>query len=226
VPNGVQQAGGADAKKAGAMKLLAEGRTLADQGNFAAAKTKYTEADKLGAAFAPGEYNPGFALQELNTRGAAKMDQLVRDAQASSARKDFAQADAQLTGAAQIAATLGLFPKPVAEAKATLYVASSGKYGTASPSGIAPLPGPEYLVGANPVGGNTPTVPLSFASEGVTLWVKCEFLNPSGSIKDRLAKHVLTDADRLQRRQADRAGGRNRHRAPTARPGRDRVQGR
>lgn len=44
--------------------------------------------------------------------------------------------------------------------------------------------------------GNTPTVPLHFASEGVTLWAKCEFLNPSGSIKDRLAKHVLMDAER------------------------------
>lgn len=44
--------------------------------------------------------------------------------------------------------------------------------------------------------GNTPTVPLHFALEGVTLWAKCEFLNPSGSIKDRLAKHVLMDAER------------------------------
>lgn len=44
--------------------------------------------------------------------------------------------------------------------------------------------------------GNTPTVPLHFASEGVTVWAKCEFLNPSGSIKDRLAKHVLLDAER------------------------------
>lgn len=43
--------------------------------------------------------------------------------------------------------------------------------------------------------GNTPTVPLHFATEGVTLWAKCEFLNPSGSIKDRLAKHVLMDAE-------------------------------
>jgi cysteine synthase A len=42
--------------------------------------------------------------------------------------------------------------------------------------------------------GNTPLVPLRFEPEGLTLWVKCEFLNPSGSIKDRLAKHVLTDA--------------------------------
>lgn len=42
--------------------------------------------------------------------------------------------------------------------------------------------------------GNTPLVPLHFADEGLTLYVKCEFLNPSGSIKDRLAKTVLLDA--------------------------------
>jgi cysteine synthase A len=42
--------------------------------------------------------------------------------------------------------------------------------------------------------GNTPLVPLRFEPEGLTLLVKCEFLNPSGSIKDRLAKTVLVDA--------------------------------
>jgi cysteine synthase A len=42
--------------------------------------------------------------------------------------------------------------------------------------------------------GNTPLVPLHFEAEGVTLLAKCEFLNPSGSIKDRLAKTVLLDA--------------------------------
>lgn len=42
--------------------------------------------------------------------------------------------------------------------------------------------------------GNTPLVPLRFEAEGMTLLAKCEFLNPSGSIKDRLAKHVLLDA--------------------------------
>lgn len=43
--------------------------------------------------------------------------------------------------------------------------------------------------------GNTPLVPLRFADEGVTIHAKCEFLNPSGSVKDRLAKHVLLDAE-------------------------------
>jgi cysteine synthase A len=42
--------------------------------------------------------------------------------------------------------------------------------------------------------GNTPLVPLRFEPEGLTLHAKCEFLNPSGSIKDRLAKTVLLDA--------------------------------
>lgn len=42
--------------------------------------------------------------------------------------------------------------------------------------------------------GNTPLVPLRFEPEGITLHAKCEFLNPSGSIKDRLAKTVLVDA--------------------------------
>lgn len=44
--------------------------------------------------------------------------------------------------------------------------------------------------------GDTPLVPLVFQDEGVTIYAKCEFLNPSGSIKDRLAKTVLVDAER------------------------------
>ena len=43
--------------------------------------------------------------------------------------------------------------------------------------------------------GDTPLVPLRFEPEGVTLHAKCEFLNPSGSIKDRLARMVLLDAE-------------------------------
>src|SRR5258706_5082228 len=45
--------------------------------------------------------------------------------------------------------------------------------------------------------GNTPMLPLHFEPEGVTIHAKCEFLNPSGSIKDRFAVAVITDA--LQR---------------------------
>ena len=44
--------------------------------------------------------------------------------------------------------------------------------------------------------GNTPMIPLHFAAENRTIWAKCEFLNPSGSIKDRLAKTVIQDAEK------------------------------
>jgi cysteine synthase A len=43
--------------------------------------------------------------------------------------------------------------------------------------------------------GNTPMAPLRFEPEGLTIFAKCEFLNPSGSVKDRLAKCVLLDAE-------------------------------
>ena len=33
--------------------------------------------------------------------------------------------------------------------------------------------------------GHTPLVPLYFEREGRTIYAKCEFLNPSGSVKDR-----------------------------------------
>jgi len=42
--------------------------------------------------------------------------------------------------------------------------------------------------------GRTPLIPLRFAAEGLTVYAKCEFTNPSGSIKDRLAQTILLDA--------------------------------
>jgi cysteine synthase A len=43
--------------------------------------------------------------------------------------------------------------------------------------------------------GNTPVIPLQLEPEGVTIHAKCEFLNPSGSIKDRLAQTIIDDAE-------------------------------
>ena len=43
--------------------------------------------------------------------------------------------------------------------------------------------------------GNTPMIPLHFPKEDRTIWGKCEFLNPSGSIKDRLARTIVVDAE-------------------------------
>ena len=44
--------------------------------------------------------------------------------------------------------------------------------------------------------GNTPMAPLHFEREGLTIYAKCEFLNPTGSIKDRFASCVILDAER------------------------------
>ncbi|MHB8519112.1 MAG: PLP-dependent cysteine synthase family protein [Limisphaerales bacterium] len=51
--------------------------------------------------------------------------------------------------------------------------------------------------------GDTPTLPLRLEPEGVTIHAKCEFLNPSGSIKDRFAAAVITDAERRGVLEAD-----------------------
>jgi cysteine synthase A len=43
--------------------------------------------------------------------------------------------------------------------------------------------------------GNTPLLSLRCEPEGLTVFAKCEFLNPSGSIKDRLALCIIEDAE-------------------------------
>lgn len=43
--------------------------------------------------------------------------------------------------------------------------------------------------------GNTALLPLHFRAEGVTIYGKAEFMNPSGSIKDRLALTIIEEAE-------------------------------
>lgn len=45
--------------------------------------------------------------------------------------------------------------------------------------------------------GNTPLVDLSYLSANpeVKIYAKCEFMNPTMSIKDRIAKHIIADAE-------------------------------
>lgn len=40
----------------------------------------------------------------------------------------------------------------------------------------------------------TPLVPIRLSDDGSTVWCKLEFLNPSGSTKDRIARHILSKA--------------------------------
>lgn len=51
--------------------------------------------------------------------------------------------------------------------------------------------------------GRTPFVELTFPDQAEPIIAKCEFLNPSGSIKDRLAKAVLDEAEAHGRLQPD-----------------------
>jgi cystathionine beta-synthase/cysteine synthase A len=45
--------------------------------------------------------------------------------------------------------------------------------------------------------GNTPLVKLQKINpyKNVEIWVKLEFMNPSGSIKDRIVRHIINDAE-------------------------------
>lgn len=51
--------------------------------------------------------------------------------------------------------------------------------------------------------GNTPVLPLYFPEHDQTVWAKCEFLNPSGSIKDRIAAYIIENAERRGLLQPD-----------------------
>lgn len=55
---------------------------------------------------------------------------------------------------------------------------------------VAPHPAVLSLI------GNTPLLRLHFEPEDVDIFAKAEFLNPSGSIKDRLALCIIADAER------------------------------
>lgn len=44
--------------------------------------------------------------------------------------------------------------------------------------------------------GHTPMIEIPFLDESVVVHAKCEFMNPSGSIKDRFASAVVADAER------------------------------
>ena len=42
--------------------------------------------------------------------------------------------------------------------------------------------------------GNTPIIPIH-AWDDYYIWGKAEFMNPSGSVKDRMATHILNNAE-------------------------------
>jgi len=42
--------------------------------------------------------------------------------------------------------------------------------------------------------GNTPLIPITIGD--ITVWGKCEFMNPSGSVKDRMATFIINNAEK------------------------------
>ena len=48
----------------------------------------------------------------------------------------------------------------------------------------------------------TPLVPIELLHGAATIWCKLEYLNPSGSTKDRIAFHILGEAIRTGRLRA------------------------
>src|SRR5207253_5037353 len=53
------------------------------------------------------------------------------------------------------------------------------------------LPGPHCYLNRVPA---TPLVPVRLDGADAPVWCKLEFLNPSGSTKDRIARHILVKA--------------------------------
>ena len=43
--------------------------------------------------------------------------------------------------------------------------------------------------------GNTPLIPITIGD--LTVWCKAEFMNPSGSVKDRMATFIINNAEEL-----------------------------
>ena len=41
--------------------------------------------------------------------------------------------------------------------------------------------------------GNTPLIPITLGN--LTVWGKCEFMNPGGSVKDRMATFIVNNAE-------------------------------
>jgi cysteine synthase A len=44
--------------------------------------------------------------------------------------------------------------------------------------------------------GNTPLIPIRLGN--LTVWGKAEFMNPGGSVKDRMATHILNNAEKFE----------------------------
>ena len=79
---------------------------------------------------------------------------------------------------------------------------NSAKNGVISPHSSVPLqPKPKLMTSILDNIGNTPLVQVNKVSRGLKcqLLAKCEFFNAGGSVKDRIGKRMIEDAERCGR---------------------------
>ena len=146
--------------KADAAKLVADGRTLLRTGRVVDAKAKAADAAKLSATFTATEDSPDALTRDCLADGKARVDGMVREAEARVATKDFAAAESKLTGAGQLAATMGFSARLIDDRLAAVRKLSS------APTAVAAAP----TVPAAPVVLPTaPPMPTNAASSGIAV---------------------------------------------------------
>lgn len=159
-----------DTKKLEAQRLMSDAKKLADQGMYGQAKVKLIEADHIGANFGPGDYSPNQAMQELSLRGSKAIDKLIAESKSQISKKDFAKAEADLNGATDIAASLGLSYRSIEDIRSQLRTATAGKFGGLASSDLATTSGETVApkVPTVPSVASVPSVPALLPSVATT----------------------------------------------------------
>ncbi len=145
--------------KADAAKLVADGRTLLRAGRVLEAKAKAADAAKLNAAFTATEDSPDALTRDCLADGKTKVDALVKEAEARVASKDFAAAEAKLTGAGQLASSMGFSSRPIDDRLVAVRTMSSAPTVVA----VAPMPAAPVTLPA------APPMPTPVAVGGLTI---------------------------------------------------------
>jgi tetratricopeptide (TPR) repeat protein len=189
-----------DARRGTAMQLMNEARALANQGQYSAARARLAEADRVGAVFAPNEYNPGLAIQELNAQGSRAINTLVAESGSQMTKKDYAKAEAALATASEIAAALGLYPRGVDEMRSQLRARSGGTGST----NVVAAGGPKPLFPGDPIDTNpvragsvkpAPVVPIEGGNTAIGSTKPIEGVKPAVPTRGHIdAQQLLAQA--------------------------------
>ena len=162
-PSTVTTLGGS---KAEAGKLVADGRALLRAGRVVEAKGKAADAAKLNASFLATEDTPDLLTRDCLAEGKSKVDAMVTEAEARVAAKDYANAEARLTGASQLADTMGLSARPIDDRLVAVRKLSTTSVvvAHAAPIVVPPMPTPVATGGMS-----VPTMPAAVAPSVVAV---------------------------------------------------------